>query len=198
MKKRLLAISACALLPAMLIACSPAPKTAANHVQDTPTRQTPVSEENSARSSESGRNVYIIAGEGLREFVMGGTEKLPRSGVTRKLLPSLDGSYSVEYIHTPYGVDKDDTLDYKLELSDDNTFTMHVVTNGVTADHSGHWYVRHDNMTLFYDEEIDPTAHNYFVSDSMYCEILPQNKLMIYDDCRVIVLSRNDSATPDA
>ena len=103
---------------------------------------------------------------------------------------SLGGSYTLEYVHTPFGIDKDETLDYKLQLSDDNTFTMQVVTDGVSVDHTGHWYARRDEVMLYYDEQIDRPAHNEYVADSMYCDVLPQNKLMIYDNCRVIVLSR--------
>lgn len=199
MKKLLTAAVACTLLPtALLAACSPAPKSIANTPQATPEPIAPIVEPDDKKiEPRVGGDIIIVPDEKLGDILLDGIDKLPRSGVRRKFFPSFGGSYTVEYVHTPHGIDKDETLDYKLQLSDDNTFTMQVVTNGVTADHSGHWYARRDEIMLYYDEVTDPTAHNVYVSDSMYCDVLPQNKLMIYDNCRVIVLAR-EAADSDA
>lgn len=118
----------------------------------------------------------------------------PVSGVKRILMHSPVGSYSVEYVHTPPGMAEDDTLDYKLEISDDGSFTLNVVSEGVSADHSGRWYTRRDELMLFYDEKVDTPAHNVYIADSMYADILPGQKLMIYDNCRVIVLAKSADA----
>ncbi|MDE6200529.1 MAG: hypothetical protein K2M47_01430 [Clostridiales bacterium] len=114
------------------------------------------------------------------------------SGVRRHFMPDRSGNYTVEYIHTPYGIDKDETLDYKLTLNDDNTFSMTVVSDGVTAEHSGRWYERRKEIMLFYDEEIDQPQHNVYVADSMFGDLLPKGKIMIYDNCYTIVLSQNN------
>ena len=115
------------------------------------------------------------------------------SGVSRHFGHNRSGSYTVEYIHTPYGIDKDETLDYRLTLNDDNTFELTVVSNGVQADHSGRWYERRKEIMMFYDEEIDPPQHNVYVADSIYGDLLPKGKIMIYDNCCTIVLSRQTS-----
>ena len=103
------------------------------------------------------------------------------------------GSYSVEYIHTPYGIDKDETLDYNLTLNIDNTFSLTVVSDGVTAEHSGRWYEMRNQIMMFYDEQIDPSPHNVYVADSMFGELLPHGKIMIYDNGYTIVLSHESS-----
>ena len=122
------------------------------------------------------------------------------SGVRRHFRPNHSGNYTVEYIHTPYGIDEDETLDYKLTLNDDNTFELTVVSNGVTAEHSGRWYERRNEIMMFYDEQIDQPPHNVYVADSMFGDLLPKGKIMIYDNCCTIVLSRqseNDTTIPD-
>lgn len=113
------------------------------------------------------------------------------SGVRRHFKPNRSGNYTVEYIHAPYGIDKDETLDYKLTLNDDNTFSLTVVSDGVTAEHSGRWYERRKEIMLFYDEEIEQPPHNVYVSDSLFGDLLPKGKIMIYDNCYTIVLSQN-------
>lgn len=123
------------------------------------------------------------------------------SGVRRHFRQNRSGSYTVEYIHTPYGIDDDETLDYNLTLNDDNTFSMTVVSNGVTAEHSGRWYERRKEIIMFYDEQIDPQKHNVYVADSMFGDLLPKGKIMIYDNCCTIVLSKqsaSDNTEPQA
>lgn len=122
------------------------------------------------------------------------------SGVRRRFRQDHSGSYTVEYIHTPYGIDQDETLDYKLTLNEDNTFELTVVSNGVTAEHRGRWYERRKEIMMFYDEQIDPPQHNVYVADGIFGDLLPKGKIMIYDNCCTIVLSRqsaNDSTTPE-
>lgn len=191
MKKLMTAAIACALIPtAVLTACSPAPKTAPdNNAQDAPKPIAPIVTPDDKVIEPRG-DVIIVPNDDICDILFDSVDKQPRPGVRRRFLPSLGGSYTLEYVHTPFGIDKDETLDYKLQLSDDNTFTMQVVTDGVSVDHTGHWYARRDEVMLYYDEQIDQPAHNEYVADSMYCDVLPQNKLMIYDNCRVIVLSR--------
>ena len=104
----------------------------------------------------------------------------------------------MEYVHTPRGEERDETLDYKLTLNDDNTYTLSVTTDGVNAEHSGRWYMHRDgNIVMYYDEPIDKPAHNVYISDTMYAESLPQGKLMIYDSCNVIVLARQGDNAAD-
>ena len=55
---------------------------------------------------------------------------------------------------------------------------------------------------MYYDEPIDPSAHNVYVSDYLYGELLPHGKIMIYDNCNVIVLAKTaengDNGNADA
>ncbi len=115
------------------------------------------------------------------------------SGVRRCFERDRSGTYTIEYVHAPYDKDKDDTLDYRLTLNNDNTFEFTVVTDGVTAEHNGHWYERRGNIMMFYDEEIPDKQHNVYVSDTMYADLLPQGKIMIYDNCYTIVLSKQNT-----
>ncbi|MCH5165771.1 MAG: hypothetical protein J1G01_05160 [Clostridiales bacterium] len=127
----------------------------------------------------------------LRGFLLGSTRRAPISGVRRRFNQDHTGTYTVEYIHAPYGVERDETIDYTLLLNEDNTFKLNVVTNGVAAEHYGHWYNRRNEIMMFYDEPTEQTAHNVYVADSMYGELLPQGKILIYDNCHTIILSRN-------
>ncbi len=123
--------------------------------------------------------------------------KLPIVGVLRRLSAAPYGTYNIEYVHYPRGGEQDPTLDYSLTINEDGTYDMTVVTDGITANHYGHWYQHRDgNITLFYDEPTEDTAHNVYVSDSMFIEVLRHGKLMIYDNCNVIVLSRVADQTP--
>lgn len=114
-------------------------------------------------------------------------------GKPRRIPLKRTGNYTVEYIHTPYGMEKDDTLDYNLTLNTDNTFYLTVVSDGVTAEHSGRWYELRNQIMMFYDEQIDPPQHNVYVADCLCGELLPEGKIMIYDNCYTIVLSRKQS-----
>ncbi|MDE6293367.1 MAG: hypothetical protein K2L88_01945 [Clostridiales bacterium] len=147
--------------------------------QQTEVKQEP---ENNTEITLDGNKTDGFHGEAIKKGVL--------SGVRRHFRPDHSGSYTVEYIHTPYGIDEDETLDYRLTLNDDNTFSLTVVSNGVTAEHSGRWYERRKEIIMFYDEEIDPPQHNVYIADSMYGDILPKGKIMIYDNCCTIVLSR--------
>lgn len=154
-----------------------------------PTDSTDVPDEN--------RKIHItIEGDELDGFYGKFGKRSPISGITRHFRPTLEGRYTVEYVHTPYGEQKDETLDYDLTINDDNTYTLTVVSNGVSASHSGRWYERSRTITFFYDEQIEQPPHNYYVGDSLYCEILPKGKLMLFDNCRTIVLSRDGSDAP--
>ena len=158
------------------------------------TRQAENNEEKIENNTEeSGKRIQIIIdGSKLDDFTLE-RKKSPISGVRRHFVPDQSGNYTVEYIHTPYGMDKDETLDYKLSLNNDNTFELTVVSDGVTAEHNGRWYERRNQIILFYDEEIDPPQHNVYVADSMYAELLPKGKIMIYDNCYTIVLSKQQN-----
>lgn len=111
-------------------------------------------------------------------------------GVRRRFAPDRSGTYTVEYIHAPYGTEKDDTLDYKLTLNSDNTYTLSVVSEGVRAEHYGHWYERRGNINIYYDEPMEDMQHNIYVSDSLYGELLEGGKIMIFDNCHTIVLAK--------
>lgn len=118
----------------------------------------------------------------------------PRSGVTRRLR-AVEGYYTVEYVHTPYGEEKDESLDYKLKLNADNTYELSVVSDGVKSEHYGHWYERRDELMIFYDEPIDPPPHNVYTADRLYAEIISGGKIIVYDNMHTVVLSK---ATDDA
>lgn len=117
--------------------------------------------------------------------------RTPIAGVRRRF--DFSGSYTVEYVHTPYGMPADDTLDYSVQMNGDNTYTMTVVSDGVKSEHFGHWYGRGGSITFYFDEPVDPPAHNEYVSDCIFAEVLPQSKLMIYDGGRTVVLSKSDA-----
>ena len=118
----------------------------------------------------------------------------PIPGVRRHVHPTLFGSYAVEYVHTPYHVQKDDTLDVTLELRQDNTYDMSVTVSGVKSSHYGHWYEKNSGITLYFDEPIDPPAHNEYVSDCAYIEVLPHGKMRLYEGGSTIILSKVPSA----
>ena len=192
--KKLIAISAIlALSASALCACSPKP-----NPKD---REAPPQ----TRLVESGTPSGVPQGRSIENTPSGrssdGATKPSFPGVRRRLAIGImpeSGSYSMEYVHFPISEDRDESLDYSLELRDDNTFTFNVVTNKISATHEGHWYGKHGgNIVLFYDEPIDETAHNVYVSDCMYCEYLPNGKIMIYDNCNIIVLSREDITQDD-
>ena len=104
------------------------------------------------------------------------------------------GVYTTEYIHfSPF--DKPETMpNYSLELKDDGTYSFHADVNGVQSEHYGNYYFKHGGLILFYDEPMDTPAHNVYVADSIYMEMLPQGKIMFYDECGTIVLSKPDGA----
>lgn len=116
-----------------------------------------------------------------------------RSVTERRSPYDLSGSYTVEYVHYSAGAEKDDTLDYRLDLSNDNTYTMSVVTDGIKAEHYGRWYVTGSNVALFFDEPIVEPPHNVFVGDSMYLELIPGGKMMVFEGSKVIVLARDSN-----
>lgn len=135
-----------------------------------------------------------IESDGTTDFSdgNGGIIKFGYPGVRRILRATPVGTYSVEYIHTPYFAEKDNTLDYSLEIKDDNTYSMTVTAKGVTTEHYGNWYSDRDVITLFYDEPIAQEPHNVYVSDRMYCQRLSGGKLMINDNCYTVVLTAAD------
>ncbi|MDE5592993.1 MAG: hypothetical protein K2I75_03570 [Clostridiales bacterium] len=158
------------------------------------TQQTQTQQENQEvtdNTSDNKRIEITLDGNKIDGFVGQIRTRSALSGVRRHFIPDRSGTYTVEYIHVPYGIDKDETLDYKLTLNDDNTFTMTVVSDGVTAEHSGRWYERRKEIMLFYDEQIEQPPHNVYVSDSMFGDLLPKGKIMIYDNCYTIVLSQS-------
>ncbi|MCH5155530.1 MAG: hypothetical protein J1F69_02900 [Clostridiales bacterium] len=144
----------------------------------------------SKKNEKSQKRIRIILDGSELDDIMYNRRRAPISGVRRHLSPDKSGKYTVEYIHTPYGIDKDETLDYNLVLNNDNTFEFTVVSDGVTAEHSGRWYERRGQIILFYDEEIEQPQHNVYVADSLYAEVLPKGKIMFYDNCYTVVLSK--------
>lgn len=181
MKKTLALVAACALAAAAACGCGSKAPTEARPL---PRNATPEITQKAPDRS------------GVIEIDLGGIfDRAPQhedASLTRRTFRrSPAGEYTVEYVHTPRGEERDETLDYKLTLNDDNTYTLSVTTNGVNAEHSGRWYMHRDgNIVMYYDEPIDTPAHNVYISDTMYAESLPQGKLMIYDRCNVIVLAR--------
>lgn len=149
--------------------------------------QTPADNE---QSPSDRKNIEItIGGFGMFD------KRADLRGVRRSFLPSLAGAYTVEYVHVPYGVTRDETLDYTVNINADNTYTMTVVSSGVRSEHNGRWYARRDNITFFFDEQIDPPEHNVYVADTLYAELLPHGKIMLYDNCHTLVLSKSQDDT---
>ena len=136
-----------------------------------------------------------INGKKIDEYYGNARKRSALTGVGKHYKHGRDGTYTVEYIHTPYGVDKDETLDYRLTLKDDNTYELTVVSDGVTAVHNGHWYERNHEITMFYDEQIQEQPHNVYVGDRLFANVLPKGKIMIYDDCYTIVLAKQPETT---
>ncbi|MCM1367415.1 MAG: hypothetical protein NC184_01195 [Roseburia sp.] len=185
MKKIIISAAALALSGALLCGCSSGTANDASYdVPEAPREARAVED-----FRPSSRREFTVEIEGASE-ARGGFFRSPISGVRRRFAEAREGVYTVEYVHAPQGAEKDDTLDYRLELRDDNTFDLAVTADGVSVSHNGHWYARRHEIMLFYDEDVDPTAHNIYVCDSMYGDILPQGKIMIYDNCNIIVLSR--------
>ncbi len=107
------------------------------------------------------------------------------------------GEYTTEYVHISQSDLGGEKPNYSLNLKDDNTFTFHAEVNGVNSDHYGNWYLKYDDsIILFYDEPVETPPHNVFIGDCMFMELLPQGKIMFYDDCATIVLSKKADAAP--
>lgn len=192
MKKTITLATVCVLTAASLCGCAdqPARSSDLRRIADEYVARTEQSETQSPTDDYT-RDINIkIDGYTVDEFFGLKDRRSDISGVRRKFMSEYIGTYTVEYIHVPYGVDRDDTLDFNLTLNDDNTFTMKVVSEGVEAEHYGRWYARRHQITMYYDEPIDPTKHNVYVADSMYGELLPDGKIMVYENCHTIVLSR--------
>lgn len=133
--------------------------------------------------------------DGVRDIIDEGMTKLPLPGTRRIKHLSPYGNYVIEYVHTSPYAERDETLDYSLDLRNDNTYSLTVTAKGVTASHYGNWYMTHNGaITLFYDEPMEQEPHNVYISDSLYCELIPHGKIMIYDNANVIVLAKTDAA----
>lgn len=201
--KKAITLTATALIAASaMCGCSKSATTASAVRLPEPrsTQQTQTQQENqdvTDNSTDERRLEITLDGNKTDGFVGRIRARAPISGVRRHFVPNRSGTYTVEYIHAPYGIDKDETLDYKLTLNDDNTFTMTVISDGVTAEHSGRWYERRKEIMLFYDEQIEQPPHNVYVSDSMFGDLLPKGKIMIYDNCYTIVLSQSTDQAED-
>ncbi|MDE6402057.1 MAG: hypothetical protein K2L54_05520, partial [Clostridiales bacterium] len=181
MKKLITIATVCALSSVMLCGCSkPARNVDLRAVSDGISSRAGQSDRIDAQSPSDGYRHDInikIDGNTVDEF-FGVKDYKPLSpGVRRIFAPDYCGTYTVEYIHVPYGIERDDTLDFNLKLNDDDTFTLKVVSKGVESNHYGHWYRRHSEIMLLYDDPIDPTEHNVYVADSMYGELLPNGKI---------------------
>lgn len=196
--KKAVSIAAVAILSATaLCGCSKsttsgtkiAPKS--TEIPKTQSQSQPETNTDSSEKPEEIQKIEItINGKKIDEYYGSARRRSAISGVGRHYKLRRDGTYTVEYIHAPYGVDKDETLDYRLTLKDDNTYELTVVSNGVTAVHNGHWYERNHEITMFYDEQIEQQPHNFYVGDRLFANVLPKGKIMIYDDCYTIVLAK--------
>ena len=191
MKKQLAALLALTMLPVMLTGFgkSSADAYSAERKEQANTEITDNSADRLPTTERRGIEIIID-----KQFFPRAFERVQPSfpGVRKRFGLNKSGTYTVEYIHTPFGTEKDETLDYRLVLSDDNTYSMEVTMDGVTAVHSGKWYSKYDTLMLFYDEQTEPPAHNIYVADSMYCDILPQGKLLIYDRGYTVVLAESN------
>lgn len=195
MKKLSLLVTAAILPATLLCGCNKSPGNDARSLMPmiNDIAEAPETDTGDEKTEPPRQRIEIEFGGKFDEWFGNDENIMPISGVRRRFRPNRSGTYTVEYIHTPYGVDKDETLDYKLTLTTDNTYTMTVVSGGVTAVHSGHWYERRGgSITIYYDEPMDDQQHNIYVSDSMYGELLPQDKIMIYDNNHTVVLAKQD------
>ncbi|MBD5131412.1 MAG: hypothetical protein HDT28_02295 [Clostridiales bacterium] len=198
MKKLIAMLALSAVTATSLAACGkPTPK--AVDIESPAPSQTTRSVQQAEESGDGNMTEIEIKIDGtdLHEFFGKRMLRSPIYGVRRHFEPDIFGTYTVEYVHTPFGEEQDDTLSYELVLNSDNTFTLVATANGVTSDHYGHWYSSRRNITLFYDEPIDPTAHNVYVADALYAERLDQGKLLVYDNCKTIILSRQTADLPE-
>lgn len=119
--------------------------------------------------------------------------KMQIFGVKRIFEQNHLGTYTVDYVRYPKQSDIDETLNYVLTLNENDLFDFMVTVNGITSTHYGHYYIhRGGSIVLFYDEKIEDSAHNVFICDSLYAELLPNGKIMFYDDCKTIVLSKEE------
>lgn len=199
MKKAVTIATVALLSAAALCGCSKSttnsikPKSQSDDINQTKTKSSQTNNdttEKSEKPEEIQKIEITINGKTIDEYYGNVRRRSAISGVGRHYKHRRDGTYTVEYIHTPYGVDKDETLDYRLTLKDDNTYELTVVSDGVTAVHNGHWYERNHEITMFYDEQMQEQPHNVYVGDRMFANVLPKGKIMIYDDCYTIVLSK--------
>ncbi len=176
MKKLIAVTTLLALSTATLCACSPKPN---------------------PKDSESPPSPKTYESFEPDTFDRSGTWDKPNFPGVRRYLDESDGMsetgiYYLEYVHFPVGTERDESIDYRLDLRDDGMFTFDVVTNNVSATHEGRWYGKNGGeIILFYDEPIADTAHNVYVSDCMFCEYLPSGKIMLYDNCNTVVLSKD-------
>ena len=175
--KKFIAISALAVICSTALACTPKPNPKDREMPSPRVFESATKDDNTNRPiTDEKKPAY----PGVRRHILLGAP--------------MSGNYNTEYVHFPVNSDRDESLDYKLELRDDNTFTFNVVTNNISAMHEGHWYSKQDgSLLLFYDEPTEDTAHNVYVSDLMFCDYLPDGKIMIFDNCNVIVLAREQS-----
>ncbi len=183
MKKILLSAIAALIAPTLLTGCAPSspdlsmPTDSTENIRSEQ-NQPPIKPEETAPSFGFSRYKSALPG-GFR---------LSRGPI---------GEYSTEYVHISQTENSGEKPNYSLNLKDDNTFTFQAEVNGVVSDHYGNWYLKYDDsIVLFYDEPVDTPPHNVFVGDCMFMELLPHGKIMFYDDCATIVLSKNTDISP--
>ena len=116
--------------------------------------------------------------------------KIDLSGVRRHFKKSLEGEYSVEYIHCG---DMKSDFDCKLTIADGNNYEMSFTKNGSTVEHRGKWYSRRGSVTFFFDEEKPVYVPEVYYPDSISADIIDGGKLMMYDGSCVIVLSQDNA-----
>lgn len=196
MKKIITLTTVCALSSAMLCGCAkPAHNVDYRALPEEPTTRTEQHETQTPSDGFSHDINIKIDGNTVDEFFGADEYKPIIHGMRRMFRQPVVGTYTVEYIHAPYGIERDETLDFNLTINDDNTFTLKIVSKGVESNHYGRWYTRGREIMMFYDDPIEQPEHNVYVADSMYGELLPGGKILVYENCHTVILSQ-PLATP--
>ena len=179
---------AAAIAPLILLdGCSKTEQPAyAAQEQNTTTIEMPTESDNNAKiETNELRPQFEIVIDGMHG-VFGQRERLP--GVRRRFIEGRSGIYNVEYVHSPYGTEKDETLDYSLTLNYDNTYYMSVTSHGVKYDRNGHWYERQSKI-IFYIDDTDEKSDEMKYNE-IRGEFLPHGKIMLYENRHTVVLNK--------
>ncbi len=184
MKKPILAAIACALSAS--VACGCAADDAAYTLDDRQSLQPvqPIYVIERKTDEYAPDNTEIMDGDFLQPSI---------PGVRIYKEHSLAGKYYSEYIHSPISFACESSMRYDLDLKEDNTFEMNITSDNTNFKFTGHWYSKHDQITLYYDSSDNPLARDlpgHTSYDCTYGEVYPQGKIMLYENSGIIVMAR--------